>query len=263
MELYTCHVILPLVLPSHAFFWDDTAVCAVFLSMSGARCLEDAPEVCRVHCGTTNFTCSGKSLRLTRINALFDDFPATLTTLSVDGNFISDLPPHIFAGLTELLYLNVGGNLLTTIYASTWSNQSRLNTLTLASNSLLSFIEPGSFDTLTNLKYLNLERIIVPAYHPDLFRSLTQLETLSLGGNPYLATLAPAMFASSPFIEQVSVQGLAHIRSVLREGNWTQCWASIRRLFVVLSARVGATEEQEEMDSGDVGLRWMSHERLV
>ena len=133
---------------------------------------------------------------------------------------LATLPPGLFAGLTQLRQLDLGGvgltelapgtfgdvgstlrwlhltgNRLEALPAGTFDGATELLTLDLSDNRLVE-LEAGAFDGAMGLSNLNLSDNRLAALAPGLFGSLASLDVLKLHGNR-LEALPPGLFAGA------------------------------------------------------------------
>ena len=133
---------------------------------------------------------------------------------------LSTLPPGLFAGLSQLAHLDLGGvelielrpgvfrevgstlrhlelnyNRLEALPAGTFDGATGLLTLDLSDNRLVE-LEAGVFDGATDLSNLNLRDNRLTALAPGLFENLAYLDVLKLHGNR-LTALPPGLFAGA------------------------------------------------------------------
>lgn len=168
---------------------------------------------------------------------LLEDLPR-LRTLDLTGNRLARLPTNVFASSLRSLVLK--HNLLEEA-DSDWfgATGSQLTWLDLAGN-LLTSVPAALLNRLPNLENLDLSDNRLRELQVDHLRSLRRLETLNLGGNQ-LKTLPPAIFSSSPLLSQVFLhqnqlqelpagllQGLDHLQLLMLNQN------QLRRLPVGL-----------------------------
>ncbi|EGD82158.1 TKL protein kinase [Salpingoeca rosetta] len=158
-----------------------------------------------------------------------------LTWLELGANPIRQLDAHVFAGLTQLHTLHVGGTLLTSLPPTIFQTNRRLNDVVLEGN-LLTSLPDFIFAGLTSLRHLSLNNNHLTSLQPTLFRDLVSLSDLSLRDNQLtalpdrlldscyrlkwlfchnnrLSVLAPDLFAHTPNLREVTFENnrLRHV----------------------------------------------------
>lgn len=151
-----------------------------------------------------------------------------LRTLDLTGNRLARLPPDVFASSLRSLVLK--NNVLEEADSDWFGAGSQLTWLDLAGN-LLTTVPAALLDKLPNLENLDLSDNRLQELQGDHLRSLHRLETLDLGGNK-LKSLPPAIFSHSPrlstvFLHQNQLQelpgnlllGLDHLQLLMLNQN--------------------------------------------
>lgn len=107
-----------------------------------------------------------------------------LENFYLDDNLLSDLPRDSFKGLSRLKMLNLGGNQLTNVSKTWFSDLLELEVLYLDRNRLL-YIEEGSFENLTSLITLHLNSNNLTALPFPVFQPIYFLGRLYVFRNPW------------------------------------------------------------------------------
>ena len=126
---------------------------------------------------------------------------ARITTLDLVG--ISSLQTGDFAGLTNLVSLDLRFSGLSELPADIFAGLINLETLRLNNNDLVT-LPPNIFAGLTNLETLRLNNNDLVTLPPNIFAGLINLETLLLNDND-LVTLPPNTFAGLIRLETFSI----------------------------------------------------------
>ena len=115
-----------------------------------------------------------------------DILPATLKVLSLSSNNFTCIPVEVLINCTELSYLNMGYNKLTTIEANTfegWGGE--LQTLLLRNNKI-SDLKFGAFNGLDSIKEISLSFNDIHNVHPMVFENVSRsLKILELSFSIY------------------------------------------------------------------------------
>ena len=114
---------------------------------------------------------------------------------------IKEISYENFQNLSEIQYLNLGFNEITTIPSSTFQDLSNLKTLELYNN-LFQTINGQSLIGLQSLTYLSLQQNQITLLPDDAFDMLTGLEKISLAYNK-LETLNDAHFKNNKKIDTI------------------------------------------------------------
>ena len=157
---------------------------------------------------------------------LFEEL-TSLTALHIHRKGITRLRAGSFAGLSQLAYLNLGGNRIQTIDKGAFDGLNRLTALHLDHNRLsevkkhyfealhsllrldldsnhIRHIEGGSFVGNPDLASLSLVRNRLSRLDKKVFTGLRKLAAITLNGNP-LNTVTPSTFAELGTQTQVSL----------------------------------------------------------
>ena len=118
---------------------------------------------------------------------------ATITSLDLNGGFITALKADDFAGLSSLTTLDLSGNFLSSLPTGIFDELTNLTTLNLSYNSDLNSLPAGIFDELTNLTTLDLTSNQLSSLPAGIFDKLTDLTTLDLTSNQ-LSSLPTGVF---------------------------------------------------------------------
>jgi hypothetical protein len=113
--------------------------------------------------------------------------------LNLEGRGLSLVPSEL-RFLSNLQWLNLGNNQLTSIDPQTFANLPNLEYLYLDHNQLTA-IDPQTFTNLPNLQQLYLHQNQLKAIAPQTFANLQNLQVLDLNGNQ-LTSIAPQTFAN-------------------------------------------------------------------
>ena len=105
-----------------------------------------------------------------------------LLRLDLEGNHLSALPEDVFDGLGSLESLDLRGNQIGTLPDNVFDGLGNLKSLDLGRNQIGALPE-DVFDGLGNLKSLDLGRNQIGALPEDVFDGLGNLESLNLFGN--------------------------------------------------------------------------------
>ncbi|XP_070492281.1 protein toll-like [Chironomus tepperi] len=105
------------------------------------------------------------------------------------------LPVELFAPLTNLEFLELGHNKMSTLEPGLLRNNNKLQQLNLWGNNLRN-LNKDAFNGLENLRELDLSTNGMESLEPDLFIYLTNLTHLNLGGNNF-ASLPEGLFANN------------------------------------------------------------------
>ena len=142
---------------------------------------------------------------LTRLNAESTNisdltglkFATNLTYLNLSNNNLTTLPAGVFEGLSKATVLNLRGNPLTTIKTGAFNGLSSLTELDLSptgsSRGKLTTIEAGTFYGLASLQTLNLHNNNLTTLPTSVFEGLNTVTSLNLRGNP-LTTIKAGAF---------------------------------------------------------------------
>ena len=172
--------------------------------------VSDCNDVIEAHLATiTSLDLNGEFI--TALKASDFDRLFSLTTLDLSGNFLSSLPTGIFDKLTNLTTLDLSYNPLSSLPTGIFDKLTNLTTLDLTSNQLSS-LPTGIFDKLTNLTTLDLTSNQLSSLPTGIFDKLTNLTALSLLNNA-LTTLPAGIFdgltgLTALFLQSNSVEPL-------------------------------------------------------
>lgn len=187
-------------------------------------------DCCHLHTCTCNHTSEKPTPRRThrhaylanaklpKIELILQYFhnPASLVTLLLRNNSISEIGNGIFYRLNNLHRLHLIHNHLKMIHENSFKGLSNLIELNLKDN-YISVIDDGAFDDLCTLQYcdvshnrlagihkgvlkhlfqlrfLNLSSNLLSAFHDGIFKNCSNLETLDINHNNF-SELKPGMF---------------------------------------------------------------------
>lgn len=185
-----------------------------------------------------------------------------LHTLDLTGNRLARLPAHVFASSLRSLVLK--NNVLEEADSDWFGAGSQLTWLDLAGN-LLTSVPAALLNRLPNLENLDLSDNGLQELQADQLRRLHRLETLNLGGNK-LKTLPPAIFSHSPQLSKVFLhqnqlqelpgdllQGLDHLQLLMLNQN------QLRHLPMGLLDSRNATFQVTLSQNPWVCDRWMEY----
>lgn len=140
-----------------------------------------------------------------RNNLLNEQSSASLLSninyLSLSRNLISSLSKSSFSGSSSLSNLLLFQCKISHIGAQTFENQTSLSSLNLDYNKL-SVIENGIFEGLLSLTQLSIESNIISFIEPQAFRPLEKLKILNLKNN-LLTNASPDLFHNLNSLQQV------------------------------------------------------------
>ena len=143
---------------------------------------------------------------------MFSDLDA-LKSLDLHDNDLTSLRADVFSGLTELTYLSLSGNALSTLPdADVFSDLTKLTYLNLSRNTL-SALPAGVFSGLTKLTFLSLSRNTLSALPDDVFSDLTALESLYLYDNA-LESLPAGVFSGLTALKLLWLYGNAELSTL-------------------------------------------------
>lgn len=156
-----------------------------------------------------------KRLGVQGVTDLRIKYPNGIGTLNVSANFLDDvpnitkltfspqigrLPSSIFAKLTELTFLELGGSGLTHLSDGIFRNQKKLKILNLWGNKLQNLTK-NAFDGVTSNVQLELSRNNIKALQSDVFHHMTNMTFINLSGNQ-LQSLPEGLLAASKKLER-------------------------------------------------------------
>ena len=108
---------------------------------------------------------------------------AGVKEIDLSGNRIKSIGRgKMFQNMTQLLYLNVGKNDISTIFHDTFQGPRNVKHLILSNNNI-NYIENEAFIDLPVLETLDLEQNLLGSLYEEWFRGLSQLSTLNLAHN--------------------------------------------------------------------------------
>lgn len=102
--------------------------------------------------------------------------------LSLSINKINKIDDNLFAGLSNIHELYLGGNEIVTLNKNTFSGLTKLKKLYIESNNI-KYIEENAFDNVLELDELNLSNNYIKYLHPNIFSKLHKLKTVHLDCN--------------------------------------------------------------------------------
>ncbi|TRY66152.1 hypothetical protein DNTS_010869 [Danionella cerebrum] len=107
-----------------------------------------------------------------------------LQYLNLDGNLISSIDTGAFESLTELVHLSLSGlSHLTLIQPGAFSSLKNLQVLDLSNNSQLKMLSSEVFSGLVSLQELNLSKTDVTPLSRSIFTQMPSIKSISLGAN--------------------------------------------------------------------------------
>ena len=112
-------------------------------------------------------------------------FATNLTWLNLYNNSLTTLPTDAFKGLSKVTNLYLEANLLKTIKTGAFNGLNSLTELSLRYMSIET-VESGAFNGLSNLQSLNLYDNKLATLSTDTFKRLSQVTSLDLRGNPLI-----------------------------------------------------------------------------
>lgn len=187
-----------------------------------ARHLSSAPLLTNLQLYHTNLTSLPSDLLA---------YLPRLHTFDLTGNRLARLPADVFASSLRSLVLK--NNLLEEADSDWFGTGSQLTWLDLAGN-LLTSVPAALLDKLPYLENLDLSDNRLQELQAGLLRSLHRLKTLNLGGNK-LKSLPAAIFSHSPHLSEVFLhqnqlqelpdgllQGLDHLQLLMLNQNQLQ-----------------------------------------
>ena len=146
-------------------------------------------------------------------------FATNLTWLSLINNSITVLPAGVFAGLSQVISLDLRGNRLTTIKTGAFNGLSSLTKLDLryitGHRGYLKTIEPGAFKGLSNLTSLSLVDNKLATLSTDTFEGLSQVISLALRGNQ-LITIKTGAFNGLSSLTKLDLRYITGHRGYLK-----------------------------------------------
>ncbi|XP_059849666.1 uncharacterized protein LOC132407336 isoform X1 [Hypanus sabinus] len=177
--------------------------------------LRAAAQSCSSYCTCGDDLANCKSVP--SLQAVFTDLPSSMAMVLLQGGSITTIEPEAFQNFSKLRYLSVTDfrlSISSYAFAPPVGNQSRLQTLDLSKNSLLSCnIDSLGFAGLLNLMELNLFQNLLDVLNTLWFSELPSLQRLNIQLNK-ISYLPPRIFqtlsllnklnASSNFIQYLS-----------------------------------------------------------
>lgn len=107
-----------------------------------------------------------------------------LQYLNLDGNLISSIDTGAFDSLTELVHLSLSGlSELTLIHPGAFRSLKNLQALDLSNNSQLNTLNPDVFSGLVSLQELNLSNTAVTPLSRTVFMQMPNIKSITLGPN--------------------------------------------------------------------------------
>ncbi|XP_038194197.1 leucine-rich repeat-containing protein 26 [Arvicola amphibius] len=128
-----------------------------------------------------------------------------VSTLLLDHNRVSALPPGAFAGAGALLYLDLRENRLRSVHARAFWGLGVLQFLDLSANQLET-LSPGTFVPLRALRFLSLAGNRLAFLEPSILGALPLLRVLSLQDNS-LSALEAGLLNSLPTLDVLRLRG--------------------------------------------------------
>ncbi|ERE70599.1 leucine-rich repeat-containing protein 26 [Cricetulus griseus] len=128
-----------------------------------------------------------------------------ISSLLLDHNRVSTLPPGAFAGAGGLLYLDLRENRLRSVHARAFWGLGVLQWLDLSANQLET-LSPGTFAPLRALRFLSLAGNRLTLLEPSILGALPLLRVLSLQDNS-LSALDAGLLNSLPALDVLRLRG--------------------------------------------------------
>ena len=142
-----------------------------------------------IQCGSTNLTSVPREI------------PMDASSVHLDGNQLSVLPPESFLGRSRVTRLYLNSSLITGLSNGTFLGLTTLTSLDLSHNLLVQLL-PGHLTGLESLEELELQHNRLQWLHPNTFTALARLRVLSLDHNQ-LVTLSLDL---SSALQEVAIQ---------------------------------------------------------
>ncbi|XP_036355417.1 slit homolog 1 protein-like isoform X2 [Octopus sinensis] len=137
----------------------------------------DICKICTCNSLTTRINCARRNLL-----SIPQPIPTNVEYLYLFGNNISTIKEGVFTGLSNLKTVDLYENNISTIKEGTFTGLSNLKELDLRWNNI-STIKEGLFTGLSNLKTLGLRNNKISRIEKEMFQGLHNLEKLSLSFN--------------------------------------------------------------------------------
>ena len=117
-----------------------------------------------------------------------------VVVLDLSANALTEVTPGVLDPLTALIQLGLVGNKIARVPAAVFDPLTELTQLGFSNNRIATLL-PGTFDRLTKLRSLDLSDNQLAAFPDRIFEPLTELTDVSLTGNPGSADFKPAAAA--------------------------------------------------------------------
>lgn len=154
---------------------------------------------------------------LTSISRKTPGHPLNIKSLMLAGNQLKKVP--MLNGI-PLQYLNLDGNLISSIDAGAFVSMTELVHLSLSSLSDLTLIQPGAFRGLKNLQVLDLSNNSrLKTLSPDVFSGLVSLQELNLSNTP-VTPLSRTVFTQMPSIKSITLGPNVHCWKTHKQGQF-------------------------------------------
>lgn len=154
---------------------------------------------------------------LTSISRKTPGHPLYIKSLMLAGNRLRTVP--MLSGI-PLQYLNLDGNLISSIDAGAFESLTELVYLSLSSMPELTEIQPGAFKGLRNLQVLDLSNNRhLKALSPDVFSGLVSLQELNLS-NIAITTLSRTVLTQMPSIKSITLGANVHCWKTHKQGQF-------------------------------------------
>ncbi|XP_067306606.1 tsukushi isoform X3 [Pseudorasbora parva] len=154
---------------------------------------------------------------LTSITRKSPDHPLYIKSLMLAGNRLKTVPA---LNGVPLQYLNMDGNLISSIDAGAFDSMTELVHLSLSGLSDLNLIQPGAFRGLRNLQVLDLSNNSrLKTLSPDVFSGLVSLQELNLS-NTAVTPLSRAVFTQMPSIKSITLGPNVHCWKTHKQGQF-------------------------------------------
>lgn len=154
---------------------------------------------------------------LTTISRKTPGHPLYIKSLMLAGNRLRAVPT--LTGI-PLQYLNLDGNLVSSIDAGAFESLTELVYLSLSSMPELTEIQSGAFEGLRNLQVLDLSNNRqLEALSPDVFSGLASLQELNLS-NTAVTPLSRTVLAQMPSIKSITLGANVHCWKTHKQGQF-------------------------------------------
>ena len=176
-----------------------------------------------------------------------------LEVLSLDGNYISEIPSRSFVGLNKLWYLSLENNPIEVIHADSFDGLTNLNELRLNNCNLQgTTLTVNVFGQLQNLLSLDLGESKINVLNPKMsFKGLTVLHQLVLQGNHFqIASLWNSENNVSLFQDLHELNTLDLSNVVIKMMIPSECFASLRNLVTLRLANMKLPQVHPDLLTG-------------